>query len=172
MANYSRLIKQFSATTKRIYDANGAARTEKPDQAVDDKVNAWVKESGNIIMQAVASRHTTIDKRQDGGLVRKTSTTITVIYMQAAEFLEAEVDIRRRAMLGDGAVAPKVLGDGGRTAVSDEEERRLDKLDGAELGEKTVSPTKPNDYSVKTEHTVGGPAAAAEAAMATDGEDD
>ena len=166
MANYSRLIKQFSATTKRIYEANGTTRTEKPEQAVDDKINAWVKETSNIIVQASSSRHTTIDKRQDGGLTRKTTTTVTVIYMKVAEYLESEVDIRRRAMLGVGATGEvKISPTEERVAVSDEDERRMDATATVQtepaLTKLPATPTPPAD-----------PAAAAEAAMAKDNEDD
>lgn len=179
MANYSRLIKLFSATTKRVYEANGTTRTEKPEQGVDDKVNAWVKETGNVVVQASSSRHTTIDKRQDGGLTRKTTTTVTVIYMKVADYLESEVDIRRRAMLGTGGPgAVQITPTEERVAVSDEDERRMDTLLAPD-DQHTVNvqaagaPPKENTaVNIRATQAPADPAAAAEAAMAKDSEDD
>ena len=177
MANYSRLIKLFSATTKRIYEANGTTRTEKPEHTVDEKVAAWVLDTGHVILQASSSRHTNIDKRQDGGLTRKTTTTVTVIYMKASEFLAAEIDIRRRAMLGTGgAGAVHAASTEERVAVSDEEERRLDALGTREVLANVMAGSMPPEEKPAANPPAvrppADPAAAAEAAMAKDSEDD
>ena len=121
MANMPRFVKTFSVVGKRFYRKGQAPRTERPDPGIDDRVNEWVKETGNIIVGATAARHTVMEKSPDGTIIRKTVQMMTIIYQDEQNFLESEAEMRRRALIP----TPKRPDDEDKpTPMSDEEERR------------------------------------------------
>ena len=161
MASHSRYVKTFTTTTKKIYDtASGASRTEKAELSVDDKVNAWVRETKSIVLQTTPFRNAVVEKRVDGGLIKKTTNVLVVTYMKLEDYLAAETELRRHAALGDG-IGTKAKEKDEKVAVSDEEERRMD--------------NKPSEPAAPTPAPQAAPAvdmdAAAAAAMADDDED-
>ena len=62
-------------------------------------VNDWVHDTGNIMLSATPGRHTVMERETDGTIIRKTSQFMTVIYQTEDEFLEAEGEMRRRALI-------------------------------------------------------------------------
>lgn len=126
MASYNRYVKTFTTTTKKIYDtASGASRTEKAELSADDKVNAWVRETKSVVLQTTPFRNTIVEKRVDGGLIKKTTTILVVTYMKLEDYMATETELRRYAALGEGIGAKKAEEDK-KVAVSDDDERRID----------------------------------------------
>lgn len=99
MARIPRYTKLFSATGRRLYAPDGQVSVERPKTPVDDLINAWVDETGNVIVQVSPARHTVMEKQKDGTLVRKTTTQVMVVYQGEAEFMETEAELRRRAFV-------------------------------------------------------------------------
>lgn len=99
MSNIPRYVKKFSSTNKKFYKSNQPVRTEKAPKPVDDMVNEWVRETGNIILSATPARQTVVEKDAEGTLIRKTTHYMTVVYQDEYSFMETEVEMRRRALI-------------------------------------------------------------------------
>lgn len=115
-----RFVKMFSVTGRRFYKRGESPRTERPNPSIDERVNEWVKETGNVIISATPTRHTVMEKGGDGTIIRKTTQMVTVIYQSEADFLQTETEMRRQALVP----SPRVEEQTDRQPVSDEEEHR------------------------------------------------
>ena len=120
MPSMLRLIKTFSVTVRRYYKNGQPPRTERPSPGIDEKVNEWVKETGNIVISATPARHTLMEKEPDGTIIRKTIQMTTIIYQGESDFLEAEGEMRRRAIVP----TPKRDDEAKPVPMSDEDEHR------------------------------------------------
>lgn len=99
MARIPRYTKLFSETGRRRYAPDGKVSVERPKKPVDELVNTWVDETGNVIVQVSSSRHTVMEKEKDGTLVRKTTTQVMVVYQSEEDFLETETQLRRQTLV-------------------------------------------------------------------------
>lgn len=87
----------FRTVTVVTIRPDGSRETKKPDKTVDDKVNAWVEETGNIIVSAVPGMTTVVT--QDGpNVVRSTVNMVQVVYMSEEDFFAAEAQARSAAL--------------------------------------------------------------------------
>jgi hypothetical protein len=122
MSNIPRFIKMFSVTGRRFYKQGHSVRVDRPKPSIDEKVNSWVEETGNIIISATPGRHTVMEKDADGSIIRKTTQLMTVVYQSESSFVEAEAELRRRALI----LSPRQGGgvEDVPTAMSNDEEHR------------------------------------------------
>lgn len=132
MPNTPRFVKTFSVTSRRLYRKDQPVKTERPDVGIDELVNAWVKETGNIILNATPTRHTIMEKAPDGTLIRKTVQLLAVIYQTEDVFLEAESELRRRALV---PLARKEDLDKPMPISEDEEHRQAERVSPSEVSD-------------------------------------
>jgi len=128
--NPVRYLRTFVAHGSKRYAADGSTKLRHPEKPVDEQANEWVRETGNIIVQAEVNR-TTVMETGDTERVRRTVVTLTVVYMPAADFLELETYVRRQALQSVGEVIQPVTAlreDRAPRPVSDTEARQRDSV--------------------------------------------
>lgn len=101
MPSLRRYAKTFRAITEKYVQEDGTSTIKRPELTADDQVNAWVDQTGHVIVQ-VAPTMTVKVERDGKSIVRKTVHAITVVFMSEEDYYYAETRIRRAALVGEG----------------------------------------------------------------------
>lgn len=113
-----RLVKTFRVTSKRFYRKGESPRTERPTPGLDDRVNEWVRDTGNIIISATPGQQTYMEKGAGGALIKKTVQLLAVIYQSPPLVLQEKPVVVQASpqRISDNPETPPVSPDAGGPA--------------------------------------------------------
>jgi len=105
----NRQIKSFVETVTRTFtsetpgDAKGKWEVES-DDPIDDQINHWVRDTGNMILQVNPTWSQLPDEYMtDGRMIRRSITRYAIVFTTEKSYFDMEARSRSMAMLGEGA---------------------------------------------------------------------